>query len=149
MIYLEYERYKERLLEAQKFFNDILLEAEELFAITQVKSTKYGRDRVQTSTKRNNFDAYLCAKEAHCIDSRLKEAKKLLEERKYILQEKEKELRQSKDTHDLVYLYKFVDHMRADHIARKLNYSESQIYRIAAKLKEAIQCERGGVIIET
>lgn len=149
MIYLEYERYKERLLVAQKLFNDILAEAEELFAITQVKSTKYGRDRVQTSTKRDNFDAYLCAKEARQIDRRLQEIKSLLDNRKYLLKEKETELRASKDIDDLIYVYKFVDGKKADWIARKMNYSESQIFRRAARIKEAIQCEREGVIIKS
>lgn len=154
MVFPEYEEYKRQYFETQRIFNSILMEQEELFTRTQPNAIRYDTDHIQTSPSNSQFDNYLAQKEKRRIDERLKEAKTLLEEREYILQKKEDELRQSMDIKDIIYLYKFVDGMHADKIAKKLNYSVSQIYRYIQIIEEyiriiedATKCEKNGAII--
>lgn len=135
MDYLDYEFCKKRLCKMQEIFGQILMEQEELFNITQLNAICYS-EKIDNNSKSSLFDYYLSQKEKKQIDERLAEAKKILEERFYLLKIKENELRKSKNLFDLIYIYKFVDGLRIDVIAKKLNYSKSQIYRKIEKIEK-------------
>ncbi len=138
-VYIDYETYKCKYLEIQVQYNEILTEKENLFTKTQPNAIRYDKVQVQGGTYGNGFDEYLIAKEKEQIDERLAEARQLLEDRERLLKLKEKELRASKDKLDLVYCMRFVDNKRPYAIARALNYSESQIYRILDKIQKEIK----------
>lgn len=139
-VYIDYEIYKCKYLEIQSKYNEILIEKENLFAKTQPNAIRY--DKLQIEGGKlvgNGFDEYLIAKEEDKIDERLTEARQLLEDRERLLKLKEKELRASKDKLDQIYLMRFVDNKRPYAIARSLNYSESQIYRILDKIQKDLR----------
>lgn len=139
-VYIDYEIYKCKYLEIQSKYNEILTEKENLFAKTQPNAIRY--DKLQIEGGKlvgNGFDEYLIAKEEDKIDERLTEARQLLEDRERLLKLKEKELRASKDKLDQIYLMRFVDNKRPYAIARSLNYSESQIYRILDKIQKDLR----------
>jgi len=137
-VYIDYEIYKCKYLEIQIQYNEILTEKENLFTKTQPNAIRYDKVQVQGGTYGNGFDEYLIAKEKEQIDERLAEARQLLEDREKLLELKEKELRASKDKLDLIYCMRYVDNKRPYAIARSLNYSESQIYRILDKIQKEI-----------
>ncbi len=141
-VYIDYETYKCKYLEIQKKYNAILSEKENLFTKTQPNAITYDKVQVKGGKLMNGFDEYLIAKEKEQIDERLAEARQLLEDRERLLKLKEKELRASKDKLDLVYCMRFVDNKRPYAIARCLNYSESQIYRILDKIQKEIRREK-------
>ena len=138
-VFIDYETYKCKYLEIQVKYNEILTEKENLFTKTQPNAIRYDKVQVQGGKYGNGFDEYLIAKEKKKIDERLAEARQLLEDRERLLKLKEKELRASKDKLDLIYLMRFVDNKRPYAIARSLNYSESQIYRILDKIQKEIR----------
>lgn len=138
-VYIDYETYKRKYLEIQSKYNEILSEKESLFTRTQPNAIRYDKVQVQGGTYDNGFDEYMIAKEHDKIDERLMEAKQLLEDRERLLLLKEKELRASKDKLDQIYLMRYVDNKRPYAIARALNYSESQIYRILDKIQKDIR----------
>lgn len=129
MVFVEYEEYKLKYINTQSMFNSILMEQEELFTRTQPNAVRYDKDRVQSSPSNSQFDNYLTQKEKLRIDERLKEVKALIEEREFILQKKEEELRQSNDLIDMIYTLRYIDRMKVEKIAKRLNYSVAQIYR--------------------
>jgi DNA-directed RNA polymerase specialized sigma subunit len=141
-VYIDYEIYKCKYLEIQIQYNEILTEKENLFTKTQPNAIRYDKVQVQGGTYGNGFDEYLIAKEKEQIDERLAEARQLLEDRERLLKLKEKELRASKDKLDLIYCMRYVDNKRPYAIARCLNYSESQIYRILDKIQKEIRREK-------
>ena len=138
-VFIDYEIYKCKYNEIQIKYNEILTEKENLFTRTQPNAIRYDKLQVQGGTLDNGFDEYLIAKEKAQIDERLTEARQLLEDRERLLKLKEKELRASKDNLDLVYCMKYVDNKRPYAIARAMNYSESQIYRILDKIQKDIR----------
>lgn len=142
-VFIDYETYKIKYLEIQTKYNEILIEKENLFTKTQPNAIRYDRLQVQGGMSGNGFDEYLIAKEKAHIDERLFEARQLLEDRERLLKLKEKELRSSKDKLDLVYCMRYVDNKRPYAIARSLNYSESQIYRILDKIQKDIRSKDG------
>ena len=144
MICVEYEIYKDLFNDSLRLYNRILREQEELFAITQPKSMKYDSEKVQ-STPSNLVEKYLQLKEEKKIDERLAETKAMLKEREILLKNKKIELMESKNIHDLIYRYKFIDEIKVSHIAEMMGYSTSQVYRILdeikKKTKDATKCE--------
>ena len=136
MVYLEYEAYKRKFLDVLINYNDILTEKENLFNKTQSIAIRYDRENVQHSVGDSGFDKYLVEKEAKRIDERLDEARQLLDDREKILKLKEVELRASTDKPDQIYCMRFLDYKRPHEMAKILNYSVSQIYRILDKIQK-------------
>lgn len=138
MLYLDYERAKARFYASQKMFETALLEKERLFTITQPKAITYDKDTVQTSPNGDVLDNYLIALEEGKIEEKLAPIRRMLTDREMLLHVKERELRESPDRHDKVYVCRFLDGMSIRGIAKALNYSKSEIYRTLQSIKKHI-----------
>lgn len=139
LIYLDYEEYRIKYLQSQKRYEEVITEKETLFLRTQPKSMQFDKERVAGGTADSAFDAYIIAKEAKNIDSRLDEAKSILLERANLLSLKEAELRESNETLDKLYCCRVLDRMKMQKIIRELNYSESHIYRMLGEIYREIK----------
>ena len=151
MIYPEYDQIKRKYHASQKAVERILTEKEKLFQMTQPKSTmgEYERESDKSISvggkggdKINQIEQYVIKLEESEINERLAEAKGILEEWRSLLGDKEQELRQSKNIDDELYCMRFIDHMRVRDIARKLHYSQPQIYRRIKSIRENLQHEK-------
>lgn len=151
MIYPEYDQIKRKYHASQKAVERILTEKEKLFQMTQPKSTmgEYEREfdksisfGAKGGDQVNQIEQYVIRLEDSGVNERLREAKGILEEWRSLLDDKEQELRQSKNIDDQLYLMRFIDHMRVRDIARKLHYSQPQIYRRINMIKSNLQDER-------
>lgn len=144
-MYIQYEECKRRYEWSYQKYSAILAEKEALFQRTQIQAVDYGKDKVSSSGAGNPFESYMIEKERLKIDERLLEAKSIMEDRAELLRAKETELRASKASWDRVYCYARLDKKQVWWIARKINYSKSQVYRILRKidssLKDATKCE--------
>ena len=135
MVYPEYEAYKERFIEAQRIFNEALLEKERLFTMTQPNSFRYDKDIVQSSPTGSILDNYVIALEEQKIDEKMETFRQLIKDREKLLSLKEADLRQSRDRLDRVYVCRFLEGMKINDIAEKLNYSPSYTYKLFKKIK--------------
>lgn len=144
-MYIAYEDCKLRFERAYQKYNEILAEKEALFQRTQIQAVDYSKDKVSSSAGNNPFESYIVEKERLKIDERLSEAKSIMEDRAELLRAKEAELRASKGSWDRVYCMARLDKKPIWWIARKINYSKSQVYRILRKidasLKDATKCD--------
>lgn len=138
MLYLEYERCKDRFLAAQKLFEDALLEKERLFTKTQSKAITYDRENVQTSPNSNILDDYVIALETEQIDKKMRLYKELMLDRESFLDLKERELRKSPNRFDKVYVCRILDGMSIKNVSKALNYSRSEVYRNLQSIKKNI-----------
>lgn len=130
MLYVEHNDYKNKQLAAQRKYDEILAEKEKLFAKTLPKGINYDAEKIAGGQASNVFDDYLIAKEKERIDERLTEIKSILDDRTQLLKLKEQELRASKDWHDKIYVYYYLDHIPVNQIKYKIPYSRSQIFNI-------------------
>ena len=147
MVYPEYEEYKQRFIEAQRIFNEVLFEKEKLFTMTQPNAIRYDKDKVQISPNGSILDTYVIALEEQKVDAKLETVRMLLHDREKLLMLKENELRKSYDKFDKVYVLRFLDGMKINRVARNLNYSKSQVYRIFRQIqislnKDATKCDK-------
>lgn len=142
MIYIAYESAKRRFMDTWELCQSILDEQEKLFQRTQPSSIKYDQDRVSGGSAGNAFDCYIIEKDRKKIESRIAEAKELLDERKKLLQIKEQELRTSRALIDRIYCMRILDKMRVNTIASRIGYAESHVYRFLKKIEESLKDER-------
>lgn len=138
-IYITYEEYKKKYYEVQMLYNNILEEKERLFAKTQPQSTKFDKINVDGGRLSNSFDDYLIIKEKKQIDKRLEEIKIISNDRKMLLEEKESELRKSKEWIDKVYVYKYLDNIKVKKIIHLIPYEEAQVYRMLDEIKKSLK----------
>ena len=139
MVYLEYIAVLDKYLEAQKQYEAILMEKESLFQRTQPKSANMEDDKVTGSHEGNTFEDYVIAKEKKQIDQRLDEARDILDDRGRLVNLKLEELRQSNAVEDKIYRFRHIEMMAMWKIARLVNYSEMQVYRIHRKILKSIE----------
>jgi hypothetical protein len=140
MLYVEYQEYKTKYYKAQKEYDKVLSEKETLFNRTQPKGTTYDKEKVSGGMVIGNvFDTYLISKETKRIEERLEEARSILKDREKLLKLKEEELRESKDWHDIIYTYYYLEKLSIRKIERRIPYSKTQIYRILETIRENIK----------
>lgn len=137
-VYIGYEECKKKYYKVQRLYNQILEEKESLFEKTQPKSTKFDKICVEGGKPSNSFDDYLILKDKKQIDKRLNEVIKISEDRKKLLDIKEKELRESKEWIDKIYVYKYLDKYPVKKIIHLVPYEEAQIYRKLDEIKKNI-----------
>ncbi len=132
-------------MDARLMWDAVMEEQSELFARTLPNAVQTDKEKVSGGAPKNSFDEYLIQKEKLHIEERLKEAEEMIDRISGFLDKKEKELRASKNLHDRIYVMRCIEHSRVQTIARKIGYSESQIYRIleiiAENVKDAKKCE--------
>lgn len=139
MLYAEYHIIKEKYFDAQRAYNELIDEKETLFARTQPAAIRYDKERVSSGgSGRNVFDEYLIAKEKNRIDERIAEQKTILDDRKRLKDLKEYELRASKEWHDRIYCYYYLDKLSLTKIENRVPYSRVQIWRILKTIKSYI-----------
>lgn len=139
MIYIEYEELKQKYYEAQKKYDELLQEKEDLFAMTQPNSLSYDKEKVSGGKNDSPFDKYLIRKEQTKIEERLAEARINLADRKVLTNLKQEELEKSEHLHDKVYVRRYIEREKIKRIARELMYSEPHIKRILKQINTRLQ----------
>lgn len=139
MLYVEYEKYLNRYRSTQAKVDEILTEKEAIFLKTQTQGIRYDLEKITGGAYTNIFESYVINLEKKKIDERLQEAKSLLEERKMLLDMKERELRNSKELYDKIYRMRYIDNLSPYNIGERIGYSTSQIYRILDKINKILK----------
>lgn len=139
MLYLDYERFRQNYLEAQRRYDDVLSEKERLFARTQPHAVRFDKESCTSSAGSSPFDCYLIEKERKRIDERLDEAGTLMLNRKELLKLKEQELINSRDILDKIYRLRYILRWNVPKISRETGYSESHLYRILTSINDQIR----------
>lgn len=136
MQYIKHYKMLMKYQLAEVLYDNILTEQEELFQRTQPKAIDYDKERVAGGQPSNAYDEYIIAKEKKRLDERLKTAKKLLDQRRYLLDMAENDLLNSKDWYDIIYRLYYIRKLSVKQIERQLPYSRRQIYRIIDEIKQ-------------
>ena len=140
MVYPEYEEYKRKYQYFLNRFNQILSRKEDMLMKTLPSAIRYDKDHVQSSPSSNVLDEYVIALDESQIDSELAKVKELIEDRGRLLDLKEKQLRDSAEINDKIYVMKYLDGYGIGKISKILNYSRSQVYRVLDKIQK--RCDK-------
>ena len=132
--YLEYEQTKDNLERAKKLFAKAILEKERLITKTMPSAITYDKDTVMSSRDDTPLESYIISSETKHVDELIAKYRQSLSDWSVLLEYQEKELRKSKDKYDIIYTMKCIDCMGINKIARIMNYSKSQVYRILKQI---------------
>ena len=130
MLYVEHCALKRQYRASLEAYRAVLDEWEQIFARTQPHGQSTDAVRVQTSPTNDALDRYLAEKERRNIDSRIKEARAIAENRKALLDNALEALTRSAEPMDRVYLLRFCRGFSVERIAQEVHYSESHVYRM-------------------
>ena len=125
-----YEEYYKKYLELRKTkdkINKIENKKISLMSLVDVKSAT-GKDIIDSSNK--NTDKFLIySSEIEQVELTLNYLKKALIEVKKQLEEKEIELKNSQETFDKIYYYKYINRLKYSQICEKIHYEKSSFYK--------------------
>lgn len=143
MIYEEYEAIWSKIRKIEKELFDLINKRDELFDMTQPKSSKFDKEIVDGKNPINTIEQYVVQKEY--MNEKIAQLNQTLDDRYQILRRKRDELRQSKNIYDRIYVYYCIERLSIVKISYLTNYSQSQIYRKLEKMninvKDAKKCE--------
>ena len=143
MIYEEYEAIWSKIRKIEKELFELINKRDELFAMTQPKSSKFDKEIVDGKNPVNAMEEYVIQKEY--MNEKIVQLNQTLDDRYQILRRKRDELRQSKNIYDRIYVYYCIERLSIVKISYLTNYSQSQIYRKLEKMninvKDAKKCE--------
>lgn len=95
------------------------------------------KEVIGTNTKEDKMLKYV--EELEETEISIEKNKKIEEEIKIQLKEKEKDLRKSKELLDKVYLYKYLEHLNYYQVAIKINYGKTKTYDLINEIAENLE----------
>lgn len=126
--------------QAAAIYIDACNKLEELFTRTQPGAIRYDSDKVVTPYPDGSVvDEYIAEKERQHVDDRIRQARQLLDYRKYLLDLEEQELRKSREPIDIIFYMRFLDRKKIRWICWKTNYSESTVKRKIREIRQILK----------
>lgn len=133
-MYKKYLENKEYYLKAQRDYTKLLDEKQQEFDKTQPGAMKFEGERVTGGQHNNKWDNYI--DKVKEIDERLEVNRQLMLARKLVLDLSEQDLRNSKNTQDMIFVARFLDRKKTYQITAIVNYSERQVKRYLKEIYE-------------
>lgn len=144
MVYEEYEAILNKIHKKEKELVENINKRENLFSMTQPKSSKFDKEIVDGKNPINPMEQYVIQKEY--MNEKIEQLNQTLDDWYQILKRKREELKESKHPYDKIYYYFRIERLNIFKIAYLTNYSQSQIYRklnkMGVKVKDAKKCEK-------
>lgn len=139
-VFVDYVILRQSYDESLKRLKELLDRKEEAFTRTLPSAIRYDLQRVVRSPSLiSPLDEYVMDIEK--IDQQIREARIIVIDRREMLDLKEQELRESKDTNDRIFVLRFIEHWKVDRVARKLYYSVDTIWYRERKIKKVLEKE--------
>ena len=137
MIYLEYAELLKKYNDANRDFLDALDKKQELLCMVTPGATKYS-EKTSQNTGQGDKKLIEYVSKIEYVDKLITSTRNTRDITNYELKKKEKELRESKDVYDRIYVYKWLEHKSVYKFYRLLNYSKAQIYRKIEEMQKNI-----------
>lgn len=137
MLYIEYYKQLKRYTDKLKELTNLLDKKEELFLKTQPGGIDYNKDHVQGHEERMSaMEAYVIKMEMEEIDKNINELKPIITDRYFVLKQIEKDLINSKEIDDRIYVLYTFNKYSYRKISKIVHYSKSAVGNIMDKISE-------------
>ncbi len=137
-LYVEHYIAELNVMIAVEDLRGLLNEQEVLFNRTQPSSPVIDSEKVDGGKKDNSIEEYLVKKDQKKLEDRIEIAKKILIERKELVEHYVGALKASHDIKNQIYYLKYIKGMKPKEISWKVNYSEVHVYRIINNIKRRL-----------
>lgn len=134
MIYEEYEAILNRIHKKEKELIDQINKREDLFSMTQPKSSKFDKEIVDGKNPTNSMEQYVIQKEY--LNEKINQLNQTLDDWYQILRRKRDELKLSKNIYDRIYYLRIIERLSVYKTSVMVGYSKEQTYRYLRKMKK-------------
>ncbi len=134
MIYEEYEAMYSKIHKLEEELFKLNNRKEEIFNITQPKSSPMDKIIVDGKNPKNAMEQYVIEKEY--LTERINQLNELLDDRYPALNRKRQELKLSKHIDDRIYYYRYIERLSIFKIGILVGYSKKQVGRHLKKMNE-------------
>lgn len=128
-LFVEYERLKTRYAAVQDSFAQALMEKERLFTQTLPSAIRYDKDKVQSTVDGSPLEDFVISVDTKELDVKIARYRILLDDWRVLMDVKERELRQSKEICNTIYVMRYLDGYSVSRIAKLLHYNRQYIYK--------------------
>lgn len=147
MIYIEYYNQLKKYNQKKKELNDLIDREEELFSKTQPSGTDYNKTPVQGhDTKTLPMENYVIRMELEDIYNKKEQLKLMVQDRYHLLMQLKKELMESEDLEDKIFVLHYLKKYSYRKISRMIHYSKSNVGNILKKIEENVSVDKTGQI---
>lgn len=144
MIYEEYEAIWSRIRKIEKELFDLINKRDDLFSMTQPKSSTMDKEIVDGKNPVNAMEEYVIHKEY--LNEKINQLNQTLDDRYQILKRKREELKLSKNIYDRIYYLRGIERLSVYRISVIIGYSKEQTYRYLRKMKMTQNDTKVGVL---
>lgn len=145
MIWPQYERHKQELMQAQEDYNEVINMRAELFQRTQPSAVKMDQEVSSGSliSGTDKTDSYLIRMEQLQLEERIKGSEQIVTG---LLKRQELDrqmLRLSTEDEDIIYYHRYIHKKTRQAIAKITGFSDTKIKRISKKISEGRMAQNG------
>ncbi|MBQ4031329.1 MAG: hypothetical protein II625_06210 [Bacilli bacterium] len=127
MIYEEYEAIWSKIRKIEKELFDLINKRDELFDMTQPKSSKFDKEIVDGKNPINTIEQYVIQKEY--MNEKINQLNQTLDDRYQILRRKRDELKLSLNIYDKIYYLRIVEKLSPKRMAYLIPCDISTLYK--------------------
>lgn len=128
MIYEEYEAILSKIQRKEKELFDFINKMDELFSMTQPKSSQFDKEIVDGKNPVNTIEQYVVQKEYY--QTKTEQLNIILDNLGQILKRKRDKLQASKNLYDQVYYLRVVEKITPERIAHIIPCDTSSVYKV-------------------
>lgn len=127
MIYEEYEAIWSKIRKIEKELFELINKRDELFSMTQPKSSQFDKEIVDGRNPKNAIEEYVIKKERY--QERIEQLNLMLDDWTQVLRRKREELQLSRNIFDRVYYLRVVERITPEKIAYLIPCDTSTVYK--------------------
>ncbi len=139
MIYPEYVKTAKARDGAWLRWQELLMERDALFQMTQPGAIRYDSVKVMSSVSGSPLETYMEELARRHLDERIAEAKRLYDAWETAMSEIRQKLSDSPELEDNIYFMRMVRRYSVKRIARVLHYSPDWIYKKIRKIEKSLK----------
>lgn len=128
MIYEEYEQIWSKIRKIEKELFDLINKRDDLFSMTQPKSSQFDKEMVDGKNPINTMEEYLIKKEYY--HEKIEQLNLMLDDWGQVLRRKREELQLSRNIYDRVYNLRVVEKILPERIAPLIPCDTSTVYKV-------------------
>lgn len=137
-MYLEYHELLKKYKDAARRYNESLEERSKLISSVMLKASQY--KEVVTFGGNTSSDSNLIdyTSEIDEVDRLINQSRNTRDMLNYELKKKEKEMRETGDVYDKIYVFKWIEGRKPRHFNKLIGFSLSRTYDYIAEMKEKL-----------
>lgn len=137
-MYIEYHELLKKYKNAEKNFNETLEEGSKLLLAVLPGATQAKEVIISNCNSSSDSKLIDYASKIDEIRQLINQSKNTRDMLNYELKKKLKQMKESGDVYDKIYIYRWIEHKSVYKFYRLVGYSRPQVYRFISEMKEKL-----------